>query len=222
MDIYAASEKPIEGVTAEALVERIRQFGHRGVEYVGTIDRGVEALAERGAGGRPGADAGRRQRVAGRRQAAGEAANGREARTDDGAGSKKNRRRRLASWRLWLRLAAWCAVGVSTGDGGAARCIATCSPIRSSCSPAISSDALDHRRPALRLARQGAARLRRTISAAASSAVPLDERRRRLLAIDWVEDASVSRIWPDRLAGAHHGAQAGGLRATFRGRSRRC
>lgn len=30
--------------------------------------------------------------------------------------------------------------------------------------------------------------------------VPLPERRRRLLAIDWVEDASVSRIWPDRLA----------------------
>jgi UDP-N-acetylmuramate--alanine ligase len=44
MDIYAASEKPIEGVTAESLVERIRQFGHRGAEYVGTIERGVEAL----------------------------------------------------------------------------------------------------------------------------------------------------------------------------------
>jgi UDP-N-acetylmuramate--alanine ligase len=44
MDIYAASEKPIAGVTAEALAERIRQFGHRGVEYVGSIDRGVEAL----------------------------------------------------------------------------------------------------------------------------------------------------------------------------------
>lgn len=29
--------------------------------------------------------------------------------------------------------------------------------------------------------------------------VPLAERRRRLLAVDWVEDASVSRIWPDRL-----------------------
>jgi len=29
--------------------------------------------------------------------------------------------------------------------------------------------------------------------------VPLAERRRRLMAIDWVEDASVSRIWPDRL-----------------------
>jgi len=29
--------------------------------------------------------------------------------------------------------------------------------------------------------------------------VPLDERRRRLLGIDWVEDATVSRVWPDRL-----------------------
>jgi cell division protein FtsQ len=29
--------------------------------------------------------------------------------------------------------------------------------------------------------------------------VPLGERRRRLLAIDWVEDATISRIWPDRL-----------------------
>ncbi len=43
-DIYAASESPIEGVTAEALVERIRQFGHRAVEYVGTVDCGVDAL----------------------------------------------------------------------------------------------------------------------------------------------------------------------------------
>ena len=44
MDIYAASEKPIEGVSAESLVDRIRQFGHRGVEYAGTLDRGVDAL----------------------------------------------------------------------------------------------------------------------------------------------------------------------------------
>ena len=51
MDIYAASEKPIEGVTAESLVDRIRQFGHRGVEYVGTIDRGVDALLAAAADG---------------------------------------------------------------------------------------------------------------------------------------------------------------------------
>ncbi|MGP8246181.1 MAG: cell division protein FtsQ/DivIB, partial [Bryobacteraceae bacterium] len=30
-------------------------------------------------------------------------------------------------------------------------------------------------------------------------AIPLAERRRRLLAIDWVADASVSRLWPGRL-----------------------
>src|SRR5690349_20533364 len=30
-------------------------------------------------------------------------------------------------------------------------------------------------------------------------AVPLGERRRRLMAIDWVEDAAVSRLWPNRL-----------------------
>lgn len=46
LDIYAASEKPIEGVTAEALVERIRQFGHRSVEYAGTIARAVAATLE--------------------------------------------------------------------------------------------------------------------------------------------------------------------------------
>ena len=44
LDIYAASEKPIEGVTAQALVERIRQFGHRSAEYAGTIDRAVDAV----------------------------------------------------------------------------------------------------------------------------------------------------------------------------------
>jgi UDP-N-acetylmuramate--alanine ligase len=51
LDIYAASEPPIEGVTAEALVERIRSCGHRSVAYAGTIDRGVEAIvaaAEKG------------------------------------------------------------------------------------------------------------------------------------------------------------------------------
>ena len=44
MDIYAASEKPIEGVSAEALVERLRQFGHRGAAYVGTMENGIDAL----------------------------------------------------------------------------------------------------------------------------------------------------------------------------------
>jgi cell division protein FtsQ len=29
--------------------------------------------------------------------------------------------------------------------------------------------------------------------------IPLEERRRRLMAIDWIEEATVSRVWPDRL-----------------------
>jgi UDP-N-acetylmuramate--alanine ligase len=44
MDIYAASEAPIPGVTAEALVERLRGFGHRGAEYVGDMQRGVASV----------------------------------------------------------------------------------------------------------------------------------------------------------------------------------
>jgi UDP-N-acetylmuramate--alanine ligase len=36
-DIYAASEDPIEGVNSAALVEAIKRFGHRDVEYVGGL-----------------------------------------------------------------------------------------------------------------------------------------------------------------------------------------
>ncbi len=42
LDIYAASEQPIPGVTAEALAEMTRSFGHRSVEYVGTLARAVD------------------------------------------------------------------------------------------------------------------------------------------------------------------------------------
>ncbi len=46
LDIYGASEKPIAGVTAEALVERMRAFGHRGAEYAGSNATGVEMIVE--------------------------------------------------------------------------------------------------------------------------------------------------------------------------------
>ena len=46
LDIYAASEKPIEGVSSEALVERMRQFGHRGAVYAGSNAAGVEGIVE--------------------------------------------------------------------------------------------------------------------------------------------------------------------------------
>src|SRR5579885_1196037 len=46
MDIYAASEAPIEGVTGEALVERLRGFGHRGAQYVGSMAGGIESIVK--------------------------------------------------------------------------------------------------------------------------------------------------------------------------------
>jgi UDP-N-acetylmuramate--alanine ligase len=46
LDIYAASEAPIEGVTAEALVERITAFGHRNASYAPSMDTGIEAVAK--------------------------------------------------------------------------------------------------------------------------------------------------------------------------------
>jgi UDP-N-acetylmuramate--alanine ligase len=46
VDIYAASEPPIDGVTAEKLAERMRAFGHRSVTYCGTLDRAVDAVGE--------------------------------------------------------------------------------------------------------------------------------------------------------------------------------
>jgi UDP-N-acetylmuramate--alanine ligase len=45
LDIYAASEKPVEGVSGEALAERLRAFGHRSVHYAGTIERAVAELS---------------------------------------------------------------------------------------------------------------------------------------------------------------------------------
>ena len=38
LDIYAASETPIEGITAEVLTENIRRFGHKNATYIGDID----------------------------------------------------------------------------------------------------------------------------------------------------------------------------------------
>ncbi len=46
LDIYAASEKPIEGVTADLLAARMREFGHRRAQYVGSADEAVRAVLE--------------------------------------------------------------------------------------------------------------------------------------------------------------------------------
>ena len=44
LDIYAASEQPIEGISSEALVEKIRGFGHRGAAYAGSMENAIAAV----------------------------------------------------------------------------------------------------------------------------------------------------------------------------------
>lgn len=44
LDIYAASEQPIEGVTAEILTEKIKEFGHKNVQYIGDIKNAAEKV----------------------------------------------------------------------------------------------------------------------------------------------------------------------------------
>src|SRR5882762_5422081 len=45
-DIYAASEAPIEGITAEMLTGRIKSYGHKNAEFVGAVETAAEALRE--------------------------------------------------------------------------------------------------------------------------------------------------------------------------------
>jgi UDP-N-acetylmuramate--alanine ligase len=44
-DIYAASEDPIEDVTAEVLTEKIRQYGHKNAHYIGALEGAAEKVA---------------------------------------------------------------------------------------------------------------------------------------------------------------------------------
>jgi cell division septal protein FtsQ len=100
-------------------------------------------------------------------------------------------------WRLWLSVLGWSAVFVSTAM--AARRVhgfALTSP----------RFLLEADRPDALTITGTAHAPRKKVAAAfhpdfgkSVFAVSLPERRRRLLAIDWVEDAVVSRIWPNRL-----------------------
>lgn len=45
LDIYAASEPRIEGVSAETLLEKIRSYGHRSAHYARSMDEGIAAIA---------------------------------------------------------------------------------------------------------------------------------------------------------------------------------
>jgi cell division protein FtsQ len=100
-------------------------------------------------------------------------------------------------WRLWFSLAALASL--CAGAGMAALQVRRCAltggqfTFSAGLAGALEIRGLDNGSPA---------KVRRVFtmdSGRSVFAIPLAERRRRLLAIDWVEDASVSRIWPNRL-----------------------
>lgn len=46
LDIYAASEPKIEGLTTETLLEKIRSYGHRSAHYAPSMDEGIAAISK--------------------------------------------------------------------------------------------------------------------------------------------------------------------------------
>ncbi|MBP9665063.1 MAG: UDP-N-acetylmuramate--L-alanine ligase, partial [Pyrinomonadaceae bacterium] len=44
VDIYAASEQPIEGISAEVLANNIKKFGHKGVSYIGDVESAADKV----------------------------------------------------------------------------------------------------------------------------------------------------------------------------------
>src|ERR1035441_6112618 len=100
-------------------------------------------------------------------------------------------------WRLWLTVFAWCAIFVSSAVAARhAHRYVLRDPqfmLSSEDRNALTLQGVTYAARA-KLLRVFAGDYGRSIFA-----VPLDERRRRLLAVDWVEDAAVSRIWPNRL-----------------------
>ena len=100
-------------------------------------------------------------------------------------------------WRLWATIVAWCVVFLASAL--VARKLhhyLLTDPQFTLSTDQRGSLALEGTAYASRV------RLSRVFTADYGSsifAIPLAERRRRLLAVDWVEDAAVSRLWPNRL-----------------------
>jgi len=46
LDIYPASEKPIEGITAEVLAEKITNFGHKSVHHIGEVTTAAKKVVK--------------------------------------------------------------------------------------------------------------------------------------------------------------------------------
>jgi cell division protein FtsQ len=105
------------------------------------------------------------------------------------------------NWRLLGRITLWGGICAVASYGGIQvhsfmlhddRFTFTCGSTPAAC-------------PAIEVRGAGHSNMKRVLAVFASDNgksifdVPLDERRRHLLAIDWVREASIMRIWPDKL-----------------------
>lgn len=100
-------------------------------------------------------------------------------------------------WRLWLAVLAWSAISVSTAMAlhRAYRFVLTDPQFVLSGEQrgALSLEGVKY------ASRWKLMRVFHGDYGRSVFAMPLAERRRRLLGVDWVEDASVGRIWPNRI-----------------------
>src|SRR6266852_5919346 len=106
------------------------------------------------------------------------------------------------NWRLWLRLAWWTFLLATTAMAARAVSRLVLSDphfvLDRDAGVAMNSQSFT----ILGLSRASRARVTRVFQADFGKnifEIPIDERRRKMMAIDWIERASVSRIWPNRL-----------------------
>lgn len=109
----------------------------------------------------------------------------------------KERRGLFDSWRIWMTAFGWLAVFVSTGV--AARQVQQF--VSTDPQFTLSGEHRDtiHVAGVVYASRARVTRIFAPDLGRSIYLMPLAERRRRLLGIDWVADASVSRIWPNRI-----------------------
>jgi cell division protein FtsQ len=106
------------------------------------------------------------------------------------------------TWRFWLRAALWTCLagGTAIAWRAVSRFALSDSHFTLDRDAGVAANSPDF--TILGLEHASRARVTRVFEADFGKSVfqiPIDERRRKLLAVDWVEHASVSRIWPNRV-----------------------
>jgi cell division protein FtsQ len=113
------------------------------------------------------------------------------------AREKEREKGRFDSWRIWAAAFGWLALFVSTAVASrkVEHFVSTDPQFRFSLErrDAIAIEGLRY------ATRSAVTHIFAPDNGRSIYLMPLAERRRRLLAIDWIEDATVSRLWPNRV-----------------------